>query len=124
MGRALLVGVGGFAGSLGRYWLAGLVQSRTQTDWPLGTLAVNVLGSLLLGLIVSLSIDRGLVGPETRLLLAVGFCGGFTTMSTLSYESFALLNEGAFAMAAWNLALNSSLCLVAVWLGVAAGRQL
>lgn len=124
MWRALLVGAGGFVGSIGRYWVAGLVQSRTDSALPLGTLSVNVAGSLLLGWIVSASLDRGFIGPEARLLLAVGFCGGFTTMSTFSYESVALLEQGAVGLAAWNVGLNLVVCLAAVWLGLAVGRLL
>jgi fluoride exporter len=124
MWRALLVGVGGCVGSLGRYWVAGLVQNRTDSELPLGTLCVNVIGSLFLGLIASASLERGLIGPEARLLLAVGFCGGFTTMSTFSYESVSLLGQGAVGLAAWNMILNLVVCLAAVWIGLTAGRLL
>jgi CrcB protein len=124
MGRAWLVGAGGFAGSVARYWLSGYVQNSTNSEFPAGTLAVNALGSLLLGLIMSASLDRGWMGPETRLLLATGFCGGFTTMSTFSYESVALLGQGAVGLAAWNMLLNLFVCLGAVWLGLAAARLL
>lgn len=111
-------------GSVARYWVTGWVQNRANSDFPAGTLTVNVTGSLLLGLIVSASLERGLIGPEVRLLLTVGFCGGFTTMSTFSYESVALLGQGAVGLAAWNMILNLFVCLGAVWLGLAAGRLL
>lgn len=122
MARALLVGLGGFLGSVGRYWVAGRVQSWASSDVPLGTFAVNVAGSLLLGLLLSLSLDRGLLGPELRLLLAVGLCGGFTTMSTFSFETLALLQQGSFVLAVWNAAGTLLVCLAAVWLGATVGR--
>lgn len=124
MWRAWLVGAGGFAGSVARYWLSGYVQNGINSEFPAGTLTVNVVGSLLLGLIMSASLDRGWIGPETRLLLTTGFCGGFTTMSTFSYESVVLLGQGAVGLAAWNMLLNLFVCLGAVWLGLAAGRLL
>jgi CrcB protein len=122
MERALLVGLGGFVGSVGRYWVAGQVQSWASSDVPLGTLAVNAAGSLLLGFVLTLSVDRGLLGPELRLLLAVGVCGGFTTMSTFSFETLALFQQGSFVLAAWNAAGTLLVCLAAVWLGATAGR--
>jgi CrcB protein len=122
MRQALLVGVGGFAGSVARYWVSVSVQGRSASAFLVGTLTVNVLGSLLLGLIVSASADRGWMGAQARLLLGVGFCGGFTTMSTFSYESIALFQQGAVGLAAWNMVLNLVVCLGAVGLGLALGR--
>jgi CrcB protein len=122
MQQALLVGVGGFVGSVARYWISGFVQSRTASGFPAGTLTVNVLGSLILGIVVSATVDR-VSGDEARLLLGVGFCGGFTTMSTFSYESVALLGQGAIGLAAWSVVLNLVVCLGAVWLGLVVGRK-
>ena len=124
MDRALLVGIGGFIGSIARYWLAGLVQRWNGTDFPVGTLAVNILGSFVLGLVVALSLDRDLINPNARLFLGVGFCGGFTTMSTFSYETIALLREGSFVAGLGNIAASLVSCLTAVWLGDATARLL
>lgn len=124
LARWLLVGTGGFLGSLARYWISGIVQRLGGAAFPWGTLAVNVLGSFALGLVLSLSVERGLVGAPLRLFLAVGLCGGFTTMSTLSYETFALVAEGSSAAAAANVVGNLALCVAAVWAGLAAGRIL
>jgi CrcB protein len=115
--RALLVGIGGFAGSVGRYWLAGGVQRLTDLDFPAGTLAVNVAGSLLLGVLMTASIERGLLDPDLRLLVAVGFCGGFTTMSTFSFETFSLVEKGLTGLAFGNVALTLLSCLASVWAG-------
>jgi fluoride exporter len=124
MDRALLVGIGGFIGSIARYWLAGLVQRWNGTDFPVGTLAVNILGSFVLGLVVALSLDRDLISPNARLFLGVGFCGGFTTMSTFSYETIALLQGGSLVAGLGNIAASLVSCLTAVWLGDAAARLL
>ena len=89
--RLLLVAGGGLIGCVARYWLAGVVQRLGDHGFPSGTLAVNILGSLVIGIVMTLSLERGLVDESLRILLTTGFCGGFTTMSTFSYETFALL---------------------------------
>jgi len=124
MSRALLVGLGGFVGSIARYWLAGIVQGLTGPTFPFGTLAVNVLGSFLLGLVLFLSLDRNLIGPDLRLLIAVGICGGFTTMSTFSYETVELMRDGELLASLWNVTGTVVACCAAVWLGAAAARLL
>ena len=124
MERALLVGGGGFLGSMARYWLAGVVQRWNGTDFPAGTLAVNILGSFILGAVLALSFDRDLISPNARLFLGAGFCGGFTTMSTFSYETLALLREGSVLAGIGNLTASLVSCLSAVWLGDAAVRLL
>ena len=124
LGRLLLVGTGGFLGSVARYWLGGVVQRWGGAGFPWGTLAVNVLGSFVIGVVLSLSLERGVVSPPLRLFLAVGVCGGFTTMSTFSYETFALVAEGSMRAAAGNVVASLALCFAAVWAGLAAGRIL
>ena len=124
MSRALLVGVGGFLGSLARYWLTGVVQAVGGFEFPLGTLAVNVIGSFVIGLVLALSLDRGLLNAELRIFLAAGVCGGFTTMSTFSYETMALLRDGSVAAAFWNVAAQLTACLAAVWSGNLLARLL
>jgi fluoride exporter len=120
--RTLLVAVGGLVGSVARYWLAGWVQNLNGSEFPFGTLAVNVLGSFVLGLVMTLALERGLLSADVRILLGTGFCGGFTTMSTFSYETLALVQYGSPSDALANLALTVIACLSAVWLGGLAGR--
>lgn len=122
MYRTLLVAAGGLVGSVARYWLAGWVQNANVSTFPVGTLAVNVLGSFILGLVIALSLERGMISAETRFLFGTGLCGGFTTMSTFSYETLALLQSGGAAAALANVALTMALCLIAVWAGMLAGR--
>src|SRR5260221_2329894 len=91
----LYIAVGGVAGTLARYGLQGLIQSRAGT-FPTGTLIVNLAGSLALGFIIRYATGSTVVSPELRGGLTIGFCGAFTTMSTFSYESMALLGDGDY----------------------------
>jgi CrcB protein len=122
--RSALVAVGGLIGSLARYWLAGVVQRAGDGPFPTGTLAVNVAGSFVIGVVMALSLERGLVDEELRLLLTTGFCGGFTTMSTFSYETMALLRDGEALLALGNVGASVCACFAAVWLGGLVGRLL
>lgn len=109
-------------GSLARYALAGFVQRVTDSPFPAGTIAVNVLGSFVLGLVMALSLERGALGAEARVLLGAGFCGGFTTMSTFAYETMALGRQGDVGFAVGNLVLTLAACLGAVVVGQLIGR--
>jgi fluoride exporter len=122
--RIFLVAVGGLVGSVARYLLAGWVQNLNGAQFPFGTLTVNVLGSFILGMVMTLSLERGLISPEVRILLGTGLCGGFTTMSTFSYETVALLQYDNPTAALGNIALSLAGCLASVWLGGLAGRSL
>jgi len=124
MMRLVLVAVGGSIGSAARYWLAGVVQRLNGSQFPVGTLAVNVLGSFVLGLVVALSLERELISPDARLFLGVGFCGGFTTMSAFSYETVALLRDGSLLAGAGNIVVSLLSCLLAVWAGDTVARLL
>ena len=122
--RTLLVAVGGLIGSVGRYWVSGVVQRVSGSDFPLGTLAVNVVGSFTVAFVMALSIERGAIGGNARLFLTVGVCGGFTTMSTFSYETLALLRDGQTVFAWGNIAATLGASLTAAWLGQTFGRLL
>ena len=111
-----LVGLGGFIGALLRYWVSEWIQSGFVT-FPLGTLGVNFLGSLLLALIMYASEYRGLFGEEARVFLTIGVLGSFTTMSTFSYESMKLLEQSEHIMFGLNLVGTVILCLLAILLG-------
>jgi fluoride exporter len=96
---SLFVGLGGFVGSVARYSL-NIFAQRYAMNWPLGTMAANVLGCLALGMIMELT-SRGVhMSPELRLALAAGFCGGFTTMSSMIYETATMLRAGDYLHAA------------------------
>ena len=123
MKELLLVGCGGFVGSVGRYLIAGWVQKLSPfTTFPIGTMAVNVLGCFAIGCLGACIDVRQMLGPETRLLLMVGMLGGFTTFSTFSYETLALFRDAEVARGLANAGLHMILCLVAAWLGYAVAR--
>lgn len=114
----LLVGVGGFIGAVMRYLVTNWVQDSLHTlSLPYGTLTVNIVGCLLIGLLAGLSESRNLLGPETRALILIGVLGGFTTFSTFSYETVQLLRDGQSLAAFSNIGLQVCLGLVAVWVG-------
>lgn len=121
----LLVAAGGAAGSVGRYWMAATIDSRLNAAlpglmFPTGTLLVNVLGSFVIGALAGMEeeVTRWSFSNEARLLLMVGFCGGFTTFSSFSLQTLGLLREGLLLRAGGNVALSVLLCLVATWAGI------
>jgi len=120
----LSVAVGGALGAVLRYAATGWLHTWTGLVFPIGTLTVNVVGSLIIGVVLELTTDRLLLPLETRLLLTTGFCGGLTTFSTFSYETLALLQEQQWLPAAGNLLLNVVLCIAAASLGVLLARTL
>jgi fluoride exporter len=122
--RTVLVALGGLVGCVARYWLSGVVQRLTDHTFPTGTLAVNLSGSLVIGLVMTLSLERGLLDEDLRILLTTGFCGGFTTMSTFSYETLALLRDGEQLLALGNAGVTFAACLAAAWTGSILGRLL
>lgn len=123
MTKLLLVGAGGFLGSVARYALSGGVQRILPgAGFPYGTLAVNLLGCLLIGLLGAGADLRNLFAPETRALLFLGVLGAFTTFSTFAYETLALGRDGESLKVLLNVLLHLAGCLAAAWGGVALGR--
>jgi CrcB protein len=114
----LIVGIGGFIGSVFRYLLGGWVHQLSSNAWfPLGTLTVNLLGCFLIGFFGGLSESRQALNPEVRLFLLIGVLGGFTTFSSFGYETFTLARDKEFLAAALNACLQLSFGLGGVWLG-------
>lgn len=112
----LWIGLGGFIGALFRYWLSGWIQAGVVT-FPLGTLAVNFIGSFILALVMFLSEFKGYFGEETRIFLSIGLLGSFTTMSSFSYESFKLLEQQEHMLFSANVVGSVVLTLLAIYLG-------
>ena len=112
----LLVGIGGFIGSILRYTLGGWIQNNF-VNFPVGTLVVNVSGSFLLGLVMYLSEYQGFFGEEARIFLTIGLIGGYTTLSTFSYESFRLLDDSKLTLMVINLMATVLFSMFAVYLG-------
>lgn len=120
----LLVGAGGFIGSVARYLLARL---NTQVDWlsiPMGTLLVNILGSLIIGFLIGISERSALLTFELRMFLMVGLCGGFTTFSSFTGENLMLMRNGQFLPLLLYTALSILLGFTAVYLGYFSSRLL
>ena len=116
--RLLLVGAGGFLGSVLRYIVSGYgQQSSGSVGFPYGTLAVNVIGCFVIGALSALAENRGVFTTEARLFVFVGILGGFTTFSTFSNETMNFLREGDNLRAVVNVAAQLILGLGAVWLG-------
>ncbi len=120
---SLLVGVGGFAGSVARYGLS-LGAQRLSIEWPIGTLAANVLGCLVIGILAGLSDRAETMSPELRLALATGFCGGFTTMSSMIYETAELIRASEYMHATAYAAGTLVLSMTAFIAGLMAVRIL
>jgi fluoride exporter len=118
-----LVALGGAAGSVARFGLSTVAQTRWSGALPVGTLLVNVTGSVLLGFILRYALDTPAVSPEMRALLTTGFCGGYTTFSTFSYETMALIEDGDWRRAALYVLLSLAVSLAGVWLGMTLARE-
>lgn len=120
--RLLLVLLGGAIGSGGRYLISLWLVERFGGGFPWGTLAVNVAGSFLIGLIATLADEHRTIGPSARVFIVVGVLGGFTTFSSFSLETLRLFEEHGPGRAVLNVASNGALSLLAALAGVAAGR--
>jgi fluoride exporter len=120
----LYVAVGSAIGGVARYLVGGLLQRWFDTTFPAGTLLINISGSFLLGTITRCAIDTPTLTPELRALLTIGLCGGFTTFSSFSYETVALLEDGEWTRAGLYVAASVLLSLLATLLGFALAREM
>jgi len=118
------VALGSAVGGVTRYLLGGLVQQATRGTFPIGTLIINVTGSFLLGFIFRYAADSAAITPEVRAMLTIGFCGGYTTFSTFSYETVRLIEDGELFRASAYVLLSVALSVSGAMLGLAAGREL
>lgn len=117
------VALGGAIGSVTRYLVGVAVQGRSGLDFPVGTLLVNVSGCLLLGFLIRYALATPAITPEFRALLTTGLCGGYTTFSTFSYETVALVEDGDWRRAALYVGLTVAGSILGVMLGIAGARQ-
>ena len=121
--RYLLIVLGGGAGSLLRYLAGTAIMTRYGRSFPLGTLVINVTGSFLIGLLMTLFTERFQPHANLRLLLVVGFLGGYTTFSSFEWETYAAIREGAFWIGLANVAGSVMFGYLAVWLGATLARR-
>jgi fluoride exporter len=119
----LYVALGSAIGGAGRYLLGGLIQRLTDTTFPTGTLLINISGSLLLGAIIRYATETPSLTPELRAFLTIGICGGYTTFSTFSYETMALLEDGEWGRAGIYVAASVLLSLLGTFVGFSIARQ-
>jgi fluoride exporter len=120
--KLILAGLGGFIGSACRYWFSLVAYRFFGQDFPYGTLIVNVIGSLLIGLLMALFEERFVISPNLRIFLTIGILGGFTTFSTFSYETVELLREGSYLTSIINILSTLFICLTATWFGSIIGK--
>lgn len=122
--QSLLVGLGGFCGSIGRFLVSGLVHRLLPPAFPYGTLTVNILGCLAIGYLGGLVQARSLLGPNQRLFLMIGVLGGFTTYSTFAYETLSLAQGSELLKASVNIGVHVVMGLAAAWLGYLGAQSL
>ena len=118
----LLVGLGGGVGSMLRYLTSVVVTKYFQSNFPIATFAVNMLGCLLIGFLISLFDKQQLTNPDFRLLFITGFCGGFTTFSTFAAENIDLFQSGHSLIALLYIGASIFVSLFFVWLGMVVVR--
>jgi fluoride exporter len=119
----LYVALGSAIGGVTRYLFGGLIQRLLDTTFPAGTLLINISGSFLLGAIIRYAVETPSFSPEVRAFLTIGFCGGYTTFSTFSYETMALLEDGEWTRAGLYVAASVLLSLLGTLLGFALARE-
>lgn len=124
MSQVLAIAAGGAAGALMRFWVSNGIYAMLGRGFPYGTLAVNVFGSLVMGFLYVMFIERMTVTPELRGALLVGFLGAFTTFSTFSIETLNLIEQADYMKAGLNMLLSVVACVLAAWLGLVIGREI
>lgn len=122
MVNALAVALGGAIGATLRYLTSEFISSRVRVDFPYHTLFVNVAGAFMLGVVMTLAVEKSAISHWWRLFLGVGILGGFTTFSTFTFETLELAREGAMGAALFNAAGSLLAGLIAVMIGIYVGR--
>jgi CrcB protein len=124
MTKYWMVGIGGFLGSIARFWLGSYITFRMGARFPYGTFVITLTGSFLIGLVVTLLAERADWSPNLLYLIPIGFIGAYTTFSTFELEAFRSVRNGDLFLALLNVLLSVTLGFIAVWLGVVTGRTL
>lgn len=122
--QLMAIALGGGVGAVSRFLVSTQVYAWFGRGFPYGTLAVNVLGSFLMGVLAIWLLERSMADPLWRAAVLVGFLGAFTTFSTFSMETLMLIEDGETLRAVFNMLLSVTSCVLAAWLGVILARQL
>ena len=124
MEKYLIVGVGGFAGSIARFWLGAYIGQRMGSRFPYGTLLINITGSFLVGFVMTVLTEKTSLSPNWRYLVPIGFIGGYTTFSTFEFETLRAMQDGQFTIGILNVVLSVLVGFLMVWMGAMAGKAL
>jgi fluoride exporter len=122
--KYFMVGIGGAIGSALRFWLGSYLGGRLGSRFPYGTFVVNISGSFLIGMILTVMAEKTQWSGNWRYLIPIGFIGGYTTFSAFEYETFRLFQDGQMVTAALNVALSVIVGFFGVWAGAVAGRSI
>lgn len=120
--KFFVVFIGGGFGSVFRYWISSYVSKHLPLFFPFGTLLVNIIGSFILGLMIFGWDEKGLINPTVKLFIGIGFCGGLTTFSTFSLETFNLMRDAEFLLAVLNIFINVLFTLFGIYIAYLATR--
>jgi CrcB protein len=123
MTNIVVIGIAGLIGTLCRYWLFNAIDARAGSDFPFGTVAVNLLGCLLIGFLFQIFEHRN-VNSAVRFAIFIGFLGGFTTFSSFGIQTFNLMRNGQLALAGLNIGISNVGGLLCVWIGYVIARSL
>src|ERR671926_776191 len=115
--KTILIGLAGLVGTLLRYWLSGHVARQHGETFPWGTMAVNLIGCLVAGVVFYLTEERFVVNSTVRTVILIGLLGGFTTFSAYGLQTFILLRDGEYGLATLNIVTSNVLGLLMVWVG-------
>ena len=124
MEKYVVVGVGGFMGSIARFWLATYIGQRMGTRFPYGTFLINVSGSFLIGVVMTVLTERTHLSPTWRYLIPIGFIGGYTTFSTFEFETLRAIQDGQFTIGLLNIVLSVVVGFLMVWAGAMVGKSI
>ena len=122
MQKTIFISLAGLVGTLLRYWLSTFVARQYGDTFPWGTMAVNLIGCLVAGIVFFLTEERFLISPAVRTVILIGLLGGFTTFSSFGLHTFTLLRDGEFGLAMLNVVTSNILGLLMVWIGYILGR--
>jgi CrcB protein len=122
--KMIYLAIAGATGTIARYWLGGYVQKNVMTDFPFGTVVVNIIGCLTFGLVWAFMENRLSISGQMRIVIFVGFFGAFTTFSSFAFETARLLDESQWLWASANIILQNFLGLVGIIVGMTIGRSI